>query len=168
MFHAIVLEMKKQLGQLDRWLEAAKAEASSRGFDASLYLPVRLFPDQFPLGKQVQSACDVAKLATARLTGKQPPVHPDDETTIDDLQARVRSVIAWLDGASEADFQGAAARVVSLPRWEGKVMPGTDYFVQHGIPNFYFHLSHAYAILRHVGVPLGKRDFLGALDLRDP
>jgi hypothetical protein len=112
--------------------------------------------------------CDVAKLAAARLTGKEAPVHEDTEKTIDELHARIRAVIAYLDTFTARDFEGAATRVISLPRWEGRVMSGADYFLEHGVPNFYFHLSHCYAILRHSGVNLGKRDYLGALTLTSP
>ena len=111
----------------------------------------------------MQVACDTAKLAAARLTGKDAPTHPDTETTIDELRARVRSVIAYLDGFSARDFEGAATRQVSQPRWEGKVMTGADYFVEHAVPNFYFHLTTAYALLRHVGVEIGKQDYLGSV-----
>jgi len=80
----------------------------------------------------------------------------------------VQSVLGYLAGFSAADFEGAATRVVSQPRWEGKVMSGADYFVEHVVPNFFFHATHVYAILRHNGVSLGKRDYLGQLSLREP
>ena len=111
---------------------------------------------------------DTAKLAAARLSGKDAPSHPDTEQTLDELRARLRAVIAYLDGFGEKDFEGAASRTISQPRWEGKTMTGADYFLEHAIPNFFFHLSHAYAILRHNGVGLGKRDYLGQLSLRAP
>ena len=79
---------------------------------------------------------------------------------LDELRARVRSVIAYLDGFSAKDFEGAATRSVTQPRWEGKTMSGADYFLEHALPNFFFHLSHTYALLRHNGVPIGKRDFM--------
>ena len=116
----------------------------------------------------MQTTCDTAKLAASRVTGKEAPKHPDTEATLDELKARVKSVIEYLDGFSAQDFEGAAARTVTQPRWEGKTMSGADYFVEHGLPNFYFHLAHAYAILRHNGVSLGKRDYLGTLSLRPP
>jgi len=80
----------------------------------------------------------------------------------------VRSVVGYLEGFSAKDFEGAATRTVTQPRWEGKTMSGADYFVEHAVPNFYFHLTHVYAILRHNGVNVGKRDYLGALNLRAP
>jgi len=168
MIYSIFTQMKKQLGQLDKWLEAAAADAKARSFDPNVFLGLRLSPDQFAFARQVQTACDTAKLAASRLTGKDAPSQPDTEQTLEELHARVRSVIAYLDTLSAKDFEGAAARVVTQPRWEGKVMGGADYFVEHALPNFYFHLTHAYAILRHNGVNVGKRDYLGTLSLRAP
>ena len=168
MFYAIFSQMNKQLGQLDKWLEAAAADAKTRSFDPNVFLGLRLSPDQFAFARQVQTACDTAKLAGVRLTGKDAPSHPDTEQTLEELHARVRSVIAYLDSLSAKDFEGAAARVVTQPRWEGKVMSGGDYFVEHAIPNFFFHLTTTYAILRHNGVNVGKRDYLGTLSLRAP
>lgn len=161
-------QFKKQLGQLETWLEAGATFARGQNAEPNDLLALRLAPDQFPLSRQVQVACDTAKLAAARLTGKDAPTHPDTETTIDELRARVRSVIAYLDGFSARDFEGAATRQISQPRWEGKVMTGADYFVEHAVPNFFFHLTHTYALLRHHGVNLGKRDYLGAVSLRAP
>jgi hypothetical protein len=168
MYYEIFGQMKKQLGQIDKWLDAATAFAKTKSLDPNVFLGLRLAPDQFPFVRQVQIACDTAKVAASRLTGKDAPSQPDTEQTIDELRARVRSVIAYLDGFSAKDFEGAAARVVTQPRWEGKTMTGADYFVEHAIPNFFFHLSHVYAILRHNGVELGKRDYLGQLSLRAP
>ena len=126
-----------------------------------MFLGIRLAPDQFAFARQVQITCDTAKLAASRLTGKEAPTHADTEKTLDELRARVRSVIAYLDGFSAKDFEGAATRSVTQPRWEGKTMSGGDYFLEHAVPNFYFHLTHVYAILRHNGVSVGKRDYLG-------
>jgi hypothetical protein len=168
MIHAIFSQMKKQLGQLDKWLDAAAANAKTRSFDPNVFLTLRLAPDQFAFARQVQTACDTAKLAASRLGGKEAPSHPDTEQTLDELHTRVRSVIAYLETFSAKDFEGAATRVVTQPRWEGKVMSGHDYFVEHAVPNFYFHLAHSYAILRENGVDIGKRDYLGTLSLRAP
>lgn len=168
MYYAIISQMKKMLGQLDKWLEAAGASAKTRSFDPNVFLGLRLSPDQFAFARQVQTACDTAKLAASRLSGKEAPAHPDTEQTLDELRARVTSVIEYLNGFSAKDFEGAASRVVTQPRWEGKVMSGADYFLEHAVPNFFFHVTHAYAILRHNGVNVGKRDYLGALSLRAP
>ena len=166
MHYEILSQMKKMLGQLDKWLDHAASYAKERSFDANVFLGLRLAPDQFAFVRQVQAACDAAKLAAARLSGQDPPSHPDTEQTIDELHARVRKVIDYLGGFSQKDFEGAATRVISTPRWEGKVMSGADYFLEHAMPNFFFHLTHAYAILRHNGVNLGKRDYLGPLSQR--
>jgi len=168
MSYEMIGQMKKQLGQLDKWLDAAATYAQEKKFDPNLVLIYRLAPDQFPLVRQIQSSCDTAKLAAARLAGKEAPSHPDTEQTLDEVHTRVRAVIGYLDGFSAADFAGAATRVITQPRWEGKFMTGADYLLEHAMPNFYFHLSHTYAILRHIGVPLGKRDYLGTLTLRTP
>jgi hypothetical protein len=168
MYYLIIAEMKKQLGQLDLWLEKAAAYASAKSFDPNVFVGLRLAPDQFAFARQVQNTCDTAKLAAARLGGKEAPKHADTEQTLDELRARVRSVIGYLDGFTAGDFKDAATRVITQPRWEGKVMSGADYFVEHAIPNFYFHLAHTYAILRHNGVDLGKRDYLGTISLRNP
>jgi hypothetical protein len=166
MTYDAILQMKKMLGNLDKWLDSAAAHAQKKPFDPNVLLSCRLAPDQFSFVRQIQSACDTAKFAAARLTGKEAPKHPDDEATIDALHARVRSVITWLDGLTAKDFEGAETRVITNPRWEGKVMSGADYFREHSMPNFYFHLVHTYAILRHNGVELGKRDYLGPLTMK--
>lgn len=163
MYYEIFGQFEKSLGQLDKWLDAAAAFATARSFDPNVFLGLRLAPDQFALARQVQATCDTAKLAASRLTGKDAPAHPDTETTLAELQARVRSVASYLGAFSQKDYAEGASRVVSQPRWEGKVMSGADYFREHALPNFYFHLTHTYAILRHNGVTIGKRDYLGAL-----
>lgn len=168
MYFETIGQFKKTLGQLDTWLEKAAAFAKEKSFSPDLYLGFRLAPDQLAFARQVQIACDTAKLSAARLTGKEAPKHADDEKTLEDLSARVRSTLAFLDTLTAKDFEGAATRVISQPRWEGKTMTGHGYFLQHAVPNFFFHASHTYAILRHNGVGLGKADYLGALDLRAP
>jgi len=161
-------QFKKTLTQLDKWLETANAHAAAKSFDPAIYLGLRLAPDQFPLARQVQLACDTAKLAASRLSGKDAPKHADDEKSVDELRARVQSVLEYLNGFSAADFEGAATRKVTQPRWEGKYMLGADYFLEHAQPNFFFHTTHVYAILRHNGVGLGKKDFLGTLSQKTP
>ncbi|MEJ7598838.1 MAG: DUF1993 domain-containing protein [Kofleriaceae bacterium] len=161
-------QMKKQLGQVDKWLDAAVTFAESKKADPNLMLGSRLAIDQFALVRQIQIACDTAKLAASRLTGKEAPNHADTEQTIDEVRARLRAVRSYLDGLTAADYEQAATRVITQPRWEGKTMTGADYFMEHALPNFYFHLSHIYAILRNLGVPLGKRDYLGSLTQTAP
>jgi uncharacterized protein len=168
MFYESFLQMKKMLGQIDKWLDAGEAYAKEKSFEPNLFLGFRLAPDQFAFARHVQTACDTAKLSASRLTGKDAPKHADTEQTVEELRTRVHAVVAYLDGLTAKDFEAAATRSITQPRWEGKVMTGTDYFLEHAQPNFFFHLTHTYAILRHNGVPLGKRDYLGALTQRLP
>jgi hypothetical protein len=168
MFYETIRQMKKMLGNLDKWLEAAAAHAQAKSFDPNVFVGLRLAPDQFAFARQVQTACDTAKLAAARLSGKDAPAHADTEQTLEELRARVKAVVAYLDGFSAKDFEAAATRSITQARWEGKTMSGADYFLEHALPNFFFHVTHAYAILRHNGVNVGKRDYLGTLSLRAP
>lgn len=166
MYTQTFAQFKKQLGQLDTWLSTATDYAKSKNFEPDLFPTLRLAPDQFPLARQVQIACDTVKLSLSYLTGKTVPAQEDNEKTIPELQARVRSIITLLDTFTAKDFEGAATRVVSQPRWKGEWMTGADYFIEHTIPNFYFHLTTTYAILRHNGVSVGKRDYLGVQSKR--
>jgi hypothetical protein len=168
MIYQSIRQMHKMLGHLDAWLVKTKEFAQKKPFDPDTLLAFRLAPDQYPFVRQVQLSCDHAKFAPARLTGKEAPSHPDDEQTIDRLHARIGSVRAWIDGFSAADLEGAETRLVQLPRWEGKGLLGADYLLEYATPNFFFHVTHAYAILRHNGVDLGKKDYVGALPLRAP
>jgi hypothetical protein len=158
-----ILEMKKLLRGVDGWLDKAVAFAAARKFDANVLLHARLSPDMLPFVFQVQAVCDQAKYAAGRTTGKELPSNPDTEQTIDDLKKRIASTVAYLDSFSEKDFADIAARTVTTPRWEGKHMTATNYFVEHAQPNFFFHLSMTYALLRHNGVDVGKRDYLGKI-----
>jgi hypothetical protein len=164
--HTFVLEMKKLLGQMDGWLAKAAAHAEAKKFDVNVLFQQRLAADMLPLMFQIQSACDQAKYAAARTTGKEPPSHPDTEKTLDEARKRIATVIAYLDTFKREDFVGVEDRKISLPRWEGKSMTGLDYFVEHVQPNFYFHFTMAYALLRKFGVDVGKRDYLGSLSMR--
>ncbi len=168
MYFEIFRQMNKQLGQIDKWLDATDAYAKAKSIEPNLFLDFRLAPDQFPFVRQVQIVTDTTKLAAARLTGKEAPTFADTEKTIDELRARVKATRTFLDGLVAADFDAAATRVITQPRWEGKVMSGANYFLEHALPNFYFHLNAVYALLRHNGVNLGKRDYLGALTQTTP
>jgi hypothetical protein len=161
-------QFKKQLGQLDKWLGTAAEYAKSKNFDPDVFPTLRLAPDQFALARQVQIACDTVKLAVNFLTGKPVQAQEDNEKTLAELQERVRSVVTLLEGLTAKDFEGAATRVVSQPRWKGEWMTGADYFLEHVVPNFYFHLTTTYAILRHNGVAVGKKDYLGKQSKRPP
>lgn len=163
-----VPQLERMLKNLDRWLRAGIAHAEQKKFDPSVLLGARLAPDQFSLLRQVQNACDHAKFVVARLTAKDPPKHPDTEQTFDELFARIQTVLAYLNSFERADFQGAEERKIvigALP--PGKAMLGAEYLSEFALPNFYFHVTTAYAILRHNGVQLGKRDYLGNITLRE-
>lgn len=167
LYDEIVPVMSKELAAMDRWLEKAVAHAATKTFDPGVLLGARLAPDQFPLVRQVQSACDQSKFAAARISGKEPPKIPDTEQTIDELRARIATARAYLDTFTRADFEGAERRRIPLYFAPGKAMSAPSYLREYLLPNFYFHLTHAYAILRHNGVDLGKRDFIGQLTLED-
>jgi hypothetical protein len=154
------------LKNMDGWLEKAVAFSKTKNFEADTLVSARLAPDMYPLARQVQSACDGAKFSTSYMSGKTPPVNPDEEKTIAELRTRIRSTLSWLETVSAADLNGWEERKAS-PKWlQGKWMKGDQYCVQSGMPNFYFHCATAYAILRHNGVDVGKMDFLGSLPIQ--
>jgi uncharacterized protein len=160
-----VVQCSKMLQNLSAILAKAATVAESRKYDVSVLLNSRLAPDQFNLIRQVQIACDTAKLGVARLTGKvdSAPKHADDETTLAQLQQRISDTLAYLATFNETDFNNAATQHITQPRWEGKYLHGYEFLIQHIMPNIYFHITTAYAILRHNGVDVGKKDYLGAM-----
>ena len=164
--YLLVQEMKKVLGNMTGWLTKATAHAQAKKFEPSVLLEARIAPDMFPLLRQVQFTCDAAKFAAGRVANKEMPSFPDDEKTFEDLHARIAKTIAYLDTFTEADFAAADKHTLALPRWEGKSMIAAEYQVEHATPNFFFHATTTYLLLRHNGVDVGKRDFLGALTLR--
>jgi uncharacterized protein len=157
----------QMLENLDRFFVKAVAHAEARRFDAGVLLTSRLAPDQFHLIRQVQIACDAAKLCAARLAGKTAPKHDDGETTLAELQARIRGTVEYLRSFGPSDFEGAAERRITTPRWEGRHLTGWSYATAYALPNFYFHVTTAYSILRHNGVDVGKADYLGPLPYVD-
>ena len=165
-FYLLVREMKKMLHNLDACLDKATAHAATKKYDPEVLLHSRLAPDMLPLLFQIQTACDSAKYAASRATGKDAPSHPDTEKTIADVRKRIANTVEYLDTYTAADFDGIDGRTVSLPRWEGKSMGASDYFIEHAMPNFFFHVMASYAILRHNGVDVGKRDYLGSPNYR--
>lgn len=166
LYELTIPQFKNTLTQIEKWLDAAVAYAETKKFDANSLLTARLAPDQYPLVRQIQSVCDTAKFTPARLTGKEAPKHPDTEQTIDELRTRIRAVLEYLGGYSPAEFAGGETRKVELPFLQGKHVLGAAYVSQLQLPNFYFHATVAYSILRHNGVPLGKTDFIGHLDVQ--
>ena len=156
----------KMLKNLSGIFDKAAHHAETKKFDVEVMLQARLAPDQFNFIRQIQILCDTAKKCAAQLAGKEAPVHPDNEKTLIELRARVTSVIAYLETFSARDYVEAPHRRISQPRWEGQYMTGQEFVQHHAIPNFYFHLTAAYSILRHNGVDVGKKDFLGAMPLK--
>jgi hypothetical protein len=162
-----IAQFAKMLGNLDRWLEAGRAFAEKKKFEPHVLAQSRLAPDQYELVRQVQSACDAAKYAAAYLSDQKAPSHPDTEKTLADLRARVRTCVAYLESVKPSQYTGADDRRVAPPWLQGKWMRGADYLAQVAVPNFYFHVTTAYAILRHNGVDLGKMDFIGSMPVHD-
>ena len=162
-----IAQFAKMLQNLDRWLEAGSAFAEKKKFAPDVLAQSRLAPDQYELIRQVQSACDAAKYAAAYLSGQKAPSHPDTEKTIGELRARIRTCVQYLESVKPAAYAGAAERRVSPPWLQGKWFQGADYLGQLAVPNFYFHVTTAYAILRHSGVELGKMDFIGSMPVND-
>lgn len=167
LYDEIVPVMSKNLAAMDGWLDKALEHAAAKKFEPSVLFGARLAPDQFSFARQVQSACDQTKFAAARIAGKEPPKNADTEQTIEDLKARIATARAYLETFSRADFEGAEQRLVPLFFMPGKAMKAPDYLREYLLPNFYFHATTAYAILRHNGVGVGKRDFVGRLTLQD-
>lgn len=146
------------LGLMDK----AEAYANERKFDVNNFVGMRLAPDMNPFAFQIQSATDRAKLFVARVAGKEAPKWADDEKTFDDLRGRIRKALDYLAGYAESEFDGADTKMVTLKiRGQDTPTSGQDYLLNTMYPNFYFHCTTAYDILRHGGVPIGKRDFVG-------
>ncbi len=143
-------------------MEKAEAYATDRKFDVNVLVNDRLAPDMFPFVRQVRTATDHAKGASSRLTGTPTPVFEDNEVTFADLKARVQKTLDFLGTLTPDAFVGSEDRQITLKFGQSEVIePGMTYLLERAIPNFYFHATMAYAILRHNGVPVGKRDFLG-------
>ncbi len=155
------------LGALSGLLDKADAFAAAKKIDPSVLLQFRLAPDMYPFIRQVQIASDQAKNGSARLAGVEPPRFEDDETSLDQLRARLAKTVAFLQVIDRKAIDAAVERKVAFPRGPNKIghMKGADYLVHFVLPNFYFHIATAYGILRHCGVDIGKRDFLGAIPI---
>jgi hypothetical protein len=149
-------------------LAKAEAYAGVKKIDASVLLNARLYPDMFALVRQVQVATDQAKNASARLAGVEPPRYEDNETTMDQLKARLAKTLDYLKTLDPKQIEAAADREITFPLGPTSKghMKGSDYLNHFALPNFYFHITAAYAILRHCGVDIGKRDFLGEFPVK--
>jgi hypothetical protein len=162
MYQACVPPLLRTLGNLAGILEKAAAHAEARKIDPAVLIGGRLYPDMFPLARQVQIATDNAKGCAARLAGLDPPRFDDTETTFPELIARVRKTADFLATFKPEQIDGSEARTITLVMRHGTLtFPGQTYLLTYALPNFYFHATTAYAILRHNGVELGKQDFLG-------
>ena len=165
MYDASVPVFARGLTSLKNVLAKGAASAAARKIDESVLLNARLAPDMFPLSRQVHVATDFARGTVARLTGVEPPKWDDNEKSFAELIARVDRAIEAVKSFSAAQVDGSETRSVTRPvRGEPKVFTGINYLLQYSQPNFYFHATTAYAILRHNGVDVGKGDFIGALD----
>lgn len=156
------------LNALSALLDKAEAYAQARKIDPSVLLNARLFPDMFAFTRQVQIACDQAKYGGARLAGVEPPKHEDNEKTVAELKARIAKTLAYLKTLDARMIDASVDREISFslgPVNKGH-MKGADYLNHFVLPNFYFHVTTAYDILRHCGVEIGKRDFLGNIPMK--
>ena len=155
------------LTALSAVLDKAAAYAAAKKADPSVLLGWRLAPDMFALTKQVQVACDQAKNGAARLASVEPPKFEDNETSLEQLKERIARTLAFLKGLDAKAIDASSEREITFPLGPNKgQMKGADYLTHFVLPNFYFHLTAAYAVLRHAGVEVGKRDFLGPIPLK--
>lgn len=161
MYYQLVKQCAQSLQNLEACLDKADQFATAKKFDIGILLNSRLAPDMQDFIYQVQSACDYVKAAAAWLSEQAPPKHEDNEKTVDELRARIRKTVAFVESVTESQYANAAQQKVKLSWAPGKVIGGEDYLLQLTIPNVYFHIAMAYAILRNNGVDVGKRDFLG-------
>lgn len=168
MYFDFVQQFDKALGNLDAILGKAEAHAAARGFNPDNYLGLRLAPDMLPLTAQVRIACDAAKGIAAGLAGHDAPKHEDSEATFADLHGRIAKCRAYLQSFQAADFASVTSETrIKLAYPAGKAMVAPDAVITRYVPNFYFHVTTTYAILRAAGVALGKADYLGELKLLD-
>jgi hypothetical protein len=164
MYQASAPVFLQMLNSLSAILDKAETFAAERKIDPAVLLGWRLAPDMFPLARQVQIATDQAKGCCARLAGVEIPKYADDETTFADLKARIARTIDFVQSFDPGDIDGSEGRAIALTAGSRELrFDGQHYLVSFVLPNFYFHVTTAYAILRHCGLPIGKRDFLGAV-----
>jgi hypothetical protein len=162
MYQASIPVLIRSLGVLSKILDKAAAHAEAKKIDPSVFITDRLAPDMFPLSRQVQIACDAAKIGASRLAGIEAPSHPDTEATFPELKERIAKVVTFLQGIKAAQIDGSEERTITLKiRGKETTMPGQPYLLTWVMPNFFFHVTTTYAILRYNGVELGKLDYLG-------
>ena len=162
MFQASVPRFINTLGNLSRILDKAQAHTDARKLDPSVLTNDRLFPDMLPMTSQVQIACDAAKGAVARLAGAEIPVHEDTEQTLAELKARIAKAMAFIESITPAQVDGTEDKEIVIKRGDKETRyTGMQFLLGQALPNFYFHVTTAYDILRHNGVEIGKRDYIG-------
>jgi hypothetical protein len=162
MYQASIPVFVRMLGNLSKILELAVQYADDRKIDPAVFINARLAPDMYPLSRQVQIATDMAKGCAARLAGLEVPVYEDNETTFPELQARIAKTVAFVQSVNAAQIDGSEEKTVTLKlRNQDVGFLGQTYLVHFVLPNFYFHITTAYAILRHNGLAIGKKDFIG-------
>jgi hypothetical protein len=164
-YYLAVKQLARTLKILDAVLDKALKHAEARKFDVNNFCAARLFPDMLPFLAQVRIACDVAKATASNLAGKEAPKHEDNETTVTELRARIAKCLAYLETFTAADFERTRPETqIKLPNRPGQSLAADEYLFARQIPNFYFHVTTAYDLLRHGGVELGKADYLGPLN----
>lgn len=162
MYQASVPCFVRTLGNLSAILDKAQAHVEAKKLDPAALTAFRLFPDMFPMTRQVQIACDAAKGGVARLAGLEIPVHEDSEKTLAELQARIAKTLAFVQSVTPAQIDGTEDKDIVIKRGDTEThYKGQQFLLGNVLPNFYFHVSTAYNILRHNGVEIGKRDYLG-------
>ncbi|HYW56585.1 MAG TPA: DUF1993 domain-containing protein [Polaromonas sp.] len=163
MYQASVPVFKQMLGGLSGVLAKAEAHAASRKIDPNALLQARLYPDMFALLRQVQVAADFAKSVSARIAGVDVPSFEDTETSFADLQARIEKTLAFINTLTAAQIDGSEERRILTQAGtpKEKIFSGQSYLLNYGMPHFFFHTTSAYAILRHNGVEVGKKDYIG-------
>jgi len=163
MYQASAPRFANTLRNLSAILDKAQAHAEAKKLDAAALTQARLFPDMLPLVRQVQIACDTAKFAVGRLAGLEAPKHEDSEQTFAELKARIAKTLDFVESARPAQIDGSEEKEITLKmRGQDVKYKGQQYLLGHAYPNFYFHVTTAYNILRHNGVELGKKDYIGS------
>ena len=164
MYTTSVPVFKQLLNSLSAILTKAEAYAAEKKFEPAVLLNTRLYPDMFPLIRQVQVAADFAKSVSARLAGVEVPVYEDKEQTFADLQARISKTLSFIESLTPAQFEGSETREIVLRPGtpKEKKLVGHNYLINYGLPQFFFHVTTAYAILRSNGLEVGKGDFMGS------
>jgi uncharacterized protein len=166
--HPVIKQFARTLRNLDAVLDKATKYAEARKFDVNNFCSARLFPDMLPFVSQIRIACDHAKSVAANLSGKEAPRHEDTETTLPELRARIAKCLAYLDTFAPGDFERTTPdTMIRLPNRPGKGLRADEYLYARQIPNFFFHVTTAYNLLRHGGVEIGKNDYLGTLGFVD-